>query len=91
MKGEHYLYAHYAADCEETIFYVGVGTRDRAWSKSGRCQEWHEFVRQHGLRVVLWSCNMTKGDALALESHIVPMLIGAGINLVNIHKRRSKK
>ena len=43
MFGNYYVYTHHDSDGE--IFYVGKGTRKRAWLASTRSKEWEDVAR----------------------------------------------
>lgn len=45
-----YVYVHRRAT-DGRVFYVGKGSRDRAWVKKGRNKHWHNIVNKHGYKI----------------------------------------
>ena len=83
MKNNCYVYGHYTADTDE-LFYVGKGTRRRAWSKSGRSEHWNNKVNKHGLVVKILEEELTDEAAYQRENELITEYRLAGKKLVNI-------
>ena len=69
MIGNFYVYAH-AKPCGE-IFYVGKGSKKRAWSKKDRNNHWKNIVNKYGYNVIILSDNLEEEDSLKLEIEII--------------------
>jgi hypothetical protein len=80
----YYVYAHTKPD--ETVFYVGKGTRGRAWSTHGRNTRWQRTVAKYGYRVVLLADGLTHEQAIEEEAEIIAHFKPFG-SLVNILDR----
>jgi tetratricopeptide (TPR) repeat protein len=64
----YYVYAHTTKDGQ--IFYIGKGTRDRAWKKD-RDDFWHRYVNRYlggEYGVVILHDNLSEQEALELEA-----------------------
>ena len=44
------LYQHLTADTDE-VFYVGIGSLRRPYTRKNRNKQWHDVVKEHGFRV----------------------------------------
>lgn len=80
----YYVYAHTKPD--ETVFYVGKGTRGRAWSTHGRNTRWQRTVAKYGHKVVLLADGLTQEQAVEEEAAIIAYFKPFG-SLVNILDR----
>lgn len=80
----YYVYAHTKPD--ETVFYVGKGTRGRAWATHGRNTHWHRTVAKYGHKVVLLADGLTQKQAVEEEAAIIAFFKPFG-RLVNILDR----
>lgn len=80
----YYVYAHTKPD--ETVFYVGKGTRGRAWSTHGRNTHWQRTVAKYGHKVVLLADGLTQEQAVEEEAAIIAYFKPFG-SLVNILDR----
>lgn len=80
----YYVYAHTKPD--ETVFYVGKGTRGRAWSMHGRNTHWKRTVAKYGHKVVLLADGLTQEQAVEEEAAIIAHFKAFG-SLVNILDR----
>lgn len=80
----YYVYAHTKPD--KTVFYVGKGTRERAWSTHGRNTRWQRTVAKYGYKVVLLADGLTQEQALEEEAAIIAHFKPFGL-LVNILDR----
>lgn len=79
----YYTYAHYKPD--GTIFYIGKGSKNRAYSKSGRNDYWHQTVKKHKSFLVkilaLWE---TEEEAFQHEIVLIDSFKFIQIKLVNM-------
>jgi len=66
MEKKFYVYAHRRADNGD-VFYIGKGTRRRAWSSSGRNSKWKRIADRFGFHVEILHDNLTQADAFSLE------------------------
>lgn len=80
----YYVYAHVKPD--QTVFYVGKGTRGRAWSTHGRNPWWKHTVAKYGYEVLLLADGLTQEQAVEEEAAIISHFKPFG-NLVNILDR----
>lgn len=69
---DFYVYAH-KKKTTGVIFYIGKGSADRAWSKSGRSKIWHNTVNKHGLIVEILECNLQEWWAFELEKNLIAL------------------
>jgi hypothetical protein len=84
MTALYYVYAHTKPD--STVFYIGKGTRGRAWSTHGRNTRWQRTVAKHGHKVLLLAEGLTQEQAVDEEAQIIAHFKPFG-NLVNILDR----
>jgi len=80
----YYVYAHTKPD--STVFYIGKGTRGRAWSTYGRNTWWQHTVKKYGHKVVLLADGLTQEQAVEEEAAIISYFKPFG-SLVNILDR----
>lgn len=78
-----YVYIHLRLDTGE-IFYVGKGSKKRAWSYQHRSQWWKSLVGKTGRSVHLWKTKLTEEQAYKEEANLIGFLKGEGYRLVNI-------
>lgn len=77
-----YVYLHKKPNGQ--IFYVGKGTKDRAWDKHNRNQHWKNVVAKYGYDVTIFLDNISEEKAYSVEEDLIEA-IGLD-NLVNIAK-----
>ena len=81
------LYAH-RKQTDGSIFYIGIGTEKRPYSKSSRNEYWHNTVNKYGYYVDVLSKDLSIEDALELEEFVICEIgrkdLGNG-NLVNLN------
>jgi hypothetical protein len=86
-----YVYQHIRLDTDE-VFYIGIGSDtdgkySRAWSKTGRNDQWKSIVNSVGYRVEIIEDSLTKDESIVKEKQWIERLgrkdIGEGI-LVNL-------
>lgn len=67
---DFYVYLHRRAT-DGSVFYVGKGKRNRAWSKSSRNAHWHNIVNKHGYFVEVVQNQMQEWWAFELEQNLI--------------------
>lgn len=83
--GRFYVYVH--KDAEGAVFYVGNGTRDRAYSRD-RPPEWNEYVSKKSggkFSVEIVRERISEDDALQVEDAVMAEYATTIINRVNMH------
>lgn len=83
--GKFYVYTH--KDKDGTVFYVGKGTGDRAYSRE-RSPEWIEYLDKRsdgGFSVEIVRDGISEEDALEIEDAVMKIHGGTIINRVNPH------
>lgn len=78
-----YVYLHLRLD-DGSVFYVGKGQRNRAYSVRNRNTHWKGIVAKHGRSVHLHSQWENETEAFAEEIRLIAGLRAAGIPLVNL-------
>ena len=80
----YYVYAHAKPDA--TIFYVGKGTKRRAWSMHGRSTHWARTVAKYGHLVVILVDGLSEFQAVEEEAACIAHFKRFG-TLVNVLDR----
>jgi hypothetical protein len=83
--GRYYVYVH--KDAEGTVFYVGKGTRDRAYSRD-RPPEWNEYVNKKSngkFSVDIVRDRISEDDAVQIEDALMAEYATTIINRQNMH------
>lgn len=83
MLNNFVVYIHYRLDTN-TPFYVGEGRPRRPYTKCNRNQWWSNITNKHGRRVEIIKTDLTKAEAIALETELIKKLIEEGHILVNV-------
>jgi hypothetical protein len=65
-----YVYAHIRLDTK-TVFYIGKGSKKRAWSKNDRNQYWCSIVKKHKYQVVILDYFENEEDAFKREEQLI--------------------
>jgi hypothetical protein len=65
-----YVYGHYRNDTGE-LFYIGKGSRRRAWETAGRNPYWKNVVNKHGIVVKILHENLTDEQAYQKEKELI--------------------
>ena len=69
MESIFYVYEHLTANGE--VFYVGKGSKDRAWNTDSRSKFWTRVYKKHGRTVRIVEDGMTEAAAFALEIELI--------------------
>lgn len=77
-----YTYVHIRND-SNTIFYVGKGCKNRAYSKDCRSKPWNEISKEHGYTVQIVEHFESEDDAFALERYLIASFLACGVLLCN--------
>lgn len=73
------LYQHKRLDTNE-VFYIGIGSNKRPYTKSKRNNHWKNIVNKHGYTVEIINTNLTLEEARKLE-----------ISLISFYGRQNNK
>lgn len=65
-----YVYFHLKEDVTE-IFYIGIGSGKRAFSKANRSKFWHHVVNKHGYVILIEDEGLTWAEACELEKKYI--------------------
>lgn len=79
----HYTYIHRQAD-DGSVFYVGKGTRKRAWDCKHRSQKWKSIAAKHGHSVEICATWKTGGMAFEHEKFLILCFKDMGFRLANL-------
>lgn len=71
MKSNYYVYLHKTLD--GVIFYVGKGSKNRAWSTCSRSKLWKEKAAR-GYTVEIFQEGLSNSDALVIENILISEL-----------------
>lgn len=69
---QYYVYLHLTAD-EEIPFYVGKGSKNRAYVHSYRSKHWRSIVDKHGLKVEFIAKCLNEIEAFYLENFFIKL------------------
>jgi hypothetical protein len=69
---------------DDSVFYVGKGSKYRSTSKNGRSEYWHRIVNKYGLVVEIVKDNMSFEESNAYEIYLIAKLREEGCNLCNL-------
>ena len=78
-ENKYYVYGHYTVDGDR-LFYIGKGCGSRHFTKSGRRNNWNEFVENNPWYSKLLIENLSNDQALLEEAKLVKMHRGSLIN-----------
>jgi hypothetical protein len=56
---------------DNEVFYVGIGSTRRAYSKSSRNKHWNDIVSKHGFKVDITHNNLLREDACLIERYLI--------------------
>lgn len=86
-KDRYYVYIH--KDHKGNVFYVGKGTRDRAWAKNNERQVlWQRYVEKLNgeYHVEIYKGGLSENEALSIESGLMEKYGGSLINWINFSR-----
>ena len=66
----YYVYRHIRLD-NNKVFYIGKGSKNRAYSKQNRNQYWHNIVNSVGYKVEILKENLSEQEAFDLEAGLI--------------------
>lgn len=78
-----YIYQHSIPDTGE-VFYLGKGTRRRAWTRHGRNIFWHNVVKKHGVVTTIVADRLSEREALELEVKLLSKFKAVGLCKTNL-------
>jgi hypothetical protein len=71
---EYYVYCHKNPETLE-IFYIGKGTKKRAYKKDGRGKYWINYVNKYGLPIIEFLYgNLNEDEAIKIEKELLEHL-----------------
>lgn len=82
QKNDAYVYVHIKGS-DGTVFYVGKGTKRRAWDRRKRNPWWRSIVAKHGLEVAIVKDGMSESCAFSLERALIRAYAGTLCNLTD--------
>ena len=82
-EAKFYTYVHRTADTG-SVFYVGKGKGQRAYTKFNRTKFWTHVANKHGVIVEIVATWETEAEALADEIRLIAELRALGVRLVNL-------
>ena len=63
------IYRHLKPNGE--VFYIGYGSKERAFHKNNRNNHWKNIVKKYGYEVQILKSNLTKKEAIELEIMLI--------------------
>ena len=90
MENNKIVYIH-RKNTDDTIFYVGIGNKSRAFanSKTSRSSHWHNVVDKHGYYVQILHDGLSMEQATNVEKDLIHLIgredkgLGTLVNLSN--------
>lgn len=79
---DSYVYVH-RRETDGSVFYVGKGTGNRAWSASKRNKHWVSVTSKHGCNVQIIQDGLQSWYAYEVEVEVLSRLLEAGVKLTN--------
>ncbi len=64
------VYRHRRLD-DNTVFYVGIGNKDRPYRKTYRNNHWHNIVNKYGYTIEIVVTDLSIADACELEELLI--------------------
>jgi len=69
-KETYVVYLHVKKDTND-VFYVGIGSKRRAYSTEKRNKIWYNYYKKYGRDVIIINHNLNYEDALSIESELI--------------------
>lgn len=63
------VYKHLKPNGE--IFYIGIGSKNRAYSKNNRNKYWKNIVNKYGYKIEIMFTNLTKEEVCQIETYLI--------------------
>ena len=82
-ENSYYVYVHYS-ELDGKPFYVGKGSRYRAWQETSRNQYWNSKHAKHGCRADIVFDGLTEADSFRVEIDTILELEYFGYRLCNL-------
>lgn len=83
-ENSFYVYIH-KRKSDNKPFYVGKGTKYRAWATNGRSIWWNNIVNKHELIVEIVFDSLTSSEAFNIEKDVILEFNYFGYPLVNLN------
>lgn len=83
LDKQFYVYVHMRAT-DDSVFYVGKGSKYRSTSKNGRSEYWHRIVAKHGIVVEIVKRDLSFEEANSYEIFLIDKLKKDGCKLCNL-------
>lgn len=80
---QFYTYIHTKPNTQD-VFYVGKGSKNRAWDFVRRNQKWKNIFNKHGVKVIICAHWDTNEEALEHEAFLVSCMKDLGFDLANL-------
>ena len=83
LDKQFYVYVHMKAT-DDSVFYVGKGSKYRYTTKQGRNEYWHRIVNKHGFVAEIVKDGLSFEEANAYEIQLIQELRDQGCQLCNM-------
>jgi hypothetical protein len=83
LDKQFYVYVHMKAT-DDSVFYVGKGSKYRYTTKQGRNEYWHRIVSKHGFVAEIVKDGLSFQEANAYEIQLIQELRDQGCQLCNM-------
>lgn len=77
------VYGHYRK-IDNKLFYVGMGSRQRAFKRGKRGSNWYSQIKNDAFFVKILHDNLTSDEAIELEKELIAFCRHEGVALCNI-------
>ena len=83
LDKQFYVYVH-MKNTDDSVFYVGKGSKYRSTSKNGRSKYWHNIVNKYGFTAEIVKSVLTFEEANSYEMYLIAKLREEGCHLCNM-------
>jgi hypothetical protein len=83
LDKQFYVYVHMKAT-DDSVFYVGKGSKYRYTTKQGRNEYWHRIVNKHGFVAEIVKDGLSFEEANAYEIQLIKEMRDQGCQLCNM-------